>query len=189
MTTIIEEDDGCIIYRDNDNPLIIDTPFYKDTTHYKEWEGSADPPSNGTLAEGVNLMHLFVDEDKLTFSKTTLLREAATMIYNKGAEMAHDDGYDPFDQSVSGQKGFTRMIDIITLIIMQIKGIDAIIRIPYIMPFDYSQVLDTYPNYYVVRDFDFGNFYDSIRHALSAEWSYNSALTYSFIFSQYFQNV
>lgn len=188
MTTIVEENDGCVIYRDSGSPIIIDTPFYKDTTHYKEWMGSAISPSDGMLAEGVDLIHLFVNGIEQTYSKANLLREAARMIYNYGAGMARADGYKPFDQSTSGQKGMARMIDVIIMIILQIKDRNAIIRIPYLMDFDYSHTLDEYPNCYVVHDFDFGNYYDSIRHSLPNGWKYNTALTYSFLFSQYFQN-
>lgn len=189
MAKIIEESNGCIIYRDSGSQIIMDTPFYKETSQYKEWAGSADTLSDGTLAEGLDMIHLFVNGTEQTITKANLLREVATMIYNYGANRARDDGYKPFDQSVTGQKGLARMIDVILLIILQIQDRNAIIRIPYLMDYDYSHpARDEYPDYFIVQDFDWGSCFDSIRHSLPNEWAYNTALTYSFVFSQYFQN-
>lgn len=188
MTIIVEEKEGCIIYCDGSSPLVIDTPRYKDTVFYKEWVGGAKQPSEGTLAEGLIDMHLFIKGTELSIPKAKLLYEASLSIYNYGAEMASTDGYKPFDQSISGQQGKEYLINTIFLIISQIKGRETIVRIPYLMPFDNSQLHDIYPDYYVVPNFDFGIFSDSIRHALPENWVYSTALTYSFIFSQYFQN-
>lgn len=189
MTIIIEETDGCVIYRDKSSPIVLDTPIYKDTVTYKEWVGSAVSPADGILTEGLNMLHLFANGTEYTMSKSSLLRKAAQSIYDYGAERAHVDGREPFDQSVSGQQGLERMIEIISFILMQIQGRDAVIRIPYLMPF-YTQeeVLDFYPDYYKVPDYDFGEINDSIRDSLPIDWKYSIALTYSFIFSQYFQN-
>lgn len=188
MTIIVEEKEGCIIYCEGSSPLVIDTPMYKDTASYKEWVGNAKQPCDGTLAEGLVDMHLYIKGTTFSIPKAKLLYEASLLIYNYGAEMAPTDGYKPFDQSDSGVQGKKHLINTIFLIISQIKRREAIIRIPYLMPFDNSQIHDIYPDYYIVPNFDFGNFSDSIRHTLPENWVYSTALTYSFIFSQYFQN-
>jgi hypothetical protein len=188
MSTIIEETNGCIIYRDKDYPIVIDTPLYRDVECYREWVGSRISPSNGILAEGVEHIHMFMDGTEHTINKADLLREVVQEIYNYGVEKAIADGYKPFDQSAKGQEGLVHMYDVISLIIMQIKDYNTKIRIPYMMPYDYSQVLDTYPTYYEIPNFYFGKIYDSIRHLLPSDWCFTTTFAYSYVFLQYFQN-
>ncbi len=187
MTTIVKEKEGCVIYRDGDVPIRIETPLYEETDSYREYAPFAVSPADGTLAEGIRFLHMYAGGTELTpIPKTDFLLEAAEGIYNIGKSMANNDGYIPFDEdSLDGLEGKKRMIDTIAMVLTQLKGAENLLRIPYLMQPDLRHVHYARPFWFEVKDYNLANVNNSIWHTMPPEWNYTEKLLYSFVFINY----
>ena len=186
MTTIVKEKEGCVIYRDGDVPIRIETPLYEETDSYREYAPFAMSPADGTLAEGIRFLHMYAGGTELTpIPKTDFLLEAAEDIYNIGKSKANNDGYKPWDESVSGQAGKKKMIDTIAMVLVQLKRAENPLRIPYLMQPDLRHVHYARPFWFEVWNYDMANVNNSIWHTTPPEWNYTEKLLYSFVFINY----
>ena len=189
MAIIIKEAKGCVIYTQENEPIILDSPIYEYIDIYKEWKDSAQVPQDGTIVEGMDMLHLFCNGTESYFPKTTLFLAAAQRIYNHLAEIAERNGYRPFDESNRGKAKKQKFIDVISLILSCLRYKNQVIRIPWLMDTDNTTTRDDFPIYATIEDSNMlGVIADVIRDSFPIEWKFNKEFTYSFLIKQYVTN-